>query len=236
MIAPCRFDDRAVAPGAARRPAAGARRDPHLRRRRRSRWSSSSAGTKLLINWLTRLKIGQPIHEDVPEGHTTKAGTPTMGGVAIVVAVGRQLRRLGHVPRHLHRARPAGGRRHRRCRPGRAWSTTGSRSATSGTSGSASGRSCWAWCTIAARLRRSCWSPRPTSTPTLSFTRWNSFGHRARQGRVGRLGRVPHPQLRQRRQPHRRARRAGRGLGDLRLSARSSSSASGRSATPASTS
>jgi len=42
--------------------------------------------TKLLINWLTRLHIGQPIHEDVPEGHTTKAGTPTMGGVAIVAA------------------------------------------------------------------------------------------------------------------------------------------------------
>ncbi len=37
---------------------------------------------------------------------------------------------------------------------------------------------------------------------TLSFTRWNSFGHRPRQGRVGRLGRVPHPQLRQRREPH----------------------------------
>jgi phospho-N-acetylmuramoyl-pentapeptide-transferase len=30
--------------------------------------------------------VGQPIHEDVPDGHTTKAGTPTMGGVAIVVA------------------------------------------------------------------------------------------------------------------------------------------------------
>ena len=46
----------------------------------------SSALTKLLINWLTRLRIGQPIHEDVPDGHTTKAGTPTMGGVAIVAA------------------------------------------------------------------------------------------------------------------------------------------------------
>lgn len=40
--------------------------------------------TKLLIDWLTRLRIGQPIHDDVPAGHTTKAGTPTMGGVAIV--------------------------------------------------------------------------------------------------------------------------------------------------------
>ena len=47
----------------------------------------SLVGTKILIVWLTRLHIGQPIHEDVPEGHTTKAGTPTMGGIAIVVAV-----------------------------------------------------------------------------------------------------------------------------------------------------
>jgi phospho-N-acetylmuramoyl-pentapeptide-transferase len=44
----------------------------------------SSLLTKFLIDWLTKLHIGQPIHEDVPEGHTTKAGTPTMGGVAIV--------------------------------------------------------------------------------------------------------------------------------------------------------
>lgn len=44
----------------------------------------SLIGTKLLIVGLTRRKIGQPIHEDVPEGHTVKAGTPTMGGVAIV--------------------------------------------------------------------------------------------------------------------------------------------------------
>jgi phospho-N-acetylmuramoyl-pentapeptide-transferase len=42
-------------------------------------------GTRLLITALTRRRIGQPIHEDVPEGHTVKAGTPTMGGLAIVV-------------------------------------------------------------------------------------------------------------------------------------------------------
>ena len=45
----------------------------------------SLVGTKLLILWLTRRAIGQPIHEDVPEGHLVKAGTPTMGGIAIVV-------------------------------------------------------------------------------------------------------------------------------------------------------
>src|SRR3712207_3398083 len=42
-------------------------------------------GTRFLIDWLRAHKVGQPIHEDVPSGHTTKAGTPTMGGVVIVV-------------------------------------------------------------------------------------------------------------------------------------------------------
>ena len=41
-------------------------------------------GTKLLLRWLTEHRIGQPIRSDGPEGHHTKAGTPTMGGVAIV--------------------------------------------------------------------------------------------------------------------------------------------------------
>ncbi|MHB1139944.1 MAG: phospho-N-acetylmuramoyl-pentapeptide-transferase [Microthrixaceae bacterium] len=45
----------------------------------------SVIGTKVLILWLTSRRIGQPIHEDVPEGHLVKAGTPTMGGIAIVV-------------------------------------------------------------------------------------------------------------------------------------------------------
>ncbi|MEZ5320539.1 MAG: phospho-N-acetylmuramoyl-pentapeptide-transferase [Microthrixaceae bacterium] len=43
-------------------------------------------GTLLLIRVLRRVNLGQPIHEDAPEGHTVKAGTPTMGGLAIVVA------------------------------------------------------------------------------------------------------------------------------------------------------
>jgi phospho-N-acetylmuramoyl-pentapeptide-transferase len=46
----------------------------------------SLVGTRLLITTLERRQIGQPIREDGPEGHITKAGTPTMGGVAIVVA------------------------------------------------------------------------------------------------------------------------------------------------------
>ena len=43
-------------------------------------------GTRLLIGWLARLGVGQPIHTDLAERHTTKSGTPTMGGVAIVGA------------------------------------------------------------------------------------------------------------------------------------------------------
>ena len=46
----------------------------------------SLIGTRYLITVLTRMRIGQPIHEDVPEGHTLKAGTPTMGGIAIVLS------------------------------------------------------------------------------------------------------------------------------------------------------
>jgi phospho-N-acetylmuramoyl-pentapeptide-transferase len=45
----------------------------------------SLLGTRFLIDWLRNHAIGQPIHDDVPSGHTIKAGTPTMGGVVIVV-------------------------------------------------------------------------------------------------------------------------------------------------------
>ena len=41
--------------------------------------------TRLTIDLLTRSKIGQPIREDGPEGHMVKAGTPTMGGIGIVL-------------------------------------------------------------------------------------------------------------------------------------------------------
>jgi phospho-N-acetylmuramoyl-pentapeptide-transferase len=46
----------------------------------------SILGTKAFIDWLIRHHIGQPIREDGPQGHVTKAGTPTMGGLVIVVA------------------------------------------------------------------------------------------------------------------------------------------------------
>ncbi|MCU1496529.1 MAG: Phospho-N-acetylmuramoyl-pentapeptide-transferase [Acidimicrobiales bacterium] len=41
--------------------------------------------TRFLIDWLRTHRIGQPIREEGPQGHQTKAGTPTMGGIAIIV-------------------------------------------------------------------------------------------------------------------------------------------------------
>ena len=42
-------------------------------------------GTRFLIQWLSKKNIGQPIREDGPGGHITKAGTPTMGGIAVIL-------------------------------------------------------------------------------------------------------------------------------------------------------
>ncbi|MGO9028483.1 MAG: phospho-N-acetylmuramoyl-pentapeptide-transferase [Acidimicrobiales bacterium] len=43
--------------------------------------------TPLLIRWLVKNNIGQQIREDGPQVHIAKAGTPTMGGIGIVLAV-----------------------------------------------------------------------------------------------------------------------------------------------------
>ena len=48
----------------------------------------SIIGTRLLINFLRKHSIGQPIRQDGPQGHISKAGTPTMGGLAIVAGAG----------------------------------------------------------------------------------------------------------------------------------------------------
>ena len=45
------------------------------------------AGTALLLPFLRRLKAGQTEREDGPESHKVKNGTPTMGGLAIILAV-----------------------------------------------------------------------------------------------------------------------------------------------------
>jgi phospho-N-acetylmuramoyl-pentapeptide-transferase len=47
---------------------------------------ASILGTPLLIRWLRSRGIGQQIREDGPERHLTKAGTPTMGGLALIGA------------------------------------------------------------------------------------------------------------------------------------------------------
>ncbi|GAA4108279.1 phospho-N-acetylmuramoyl-pentapeptide-transferase [Nocardioides fonticola] len=47
----------------------------------------SLLGTRVAIRQFTKLGYGQEVREDGPTSHHTKRGTPTMGGVAIVVAV-----------------------------------------------------------------------------------------------------------------------------------------------------
>lgn len=46
----------------------------------------SLLATPVFIKWLRERSIGQQIRKDGPHGHHTKAGTPTMGGVCIVIA------------------------------------------------------------------------------------------------------------------------------------------------------
>ena len=40
-----------------------------------------------MIRWLNRFKVGQQIRDDGPQSHLQKAGTPTMGGTLILVAI-----------------------------------------------------------------------------------------------------------------------------------------------------
>ena len=47
----------------------------------------SMVGTKLLIPFLKQKQFGQFIREEGPEAHKKKAGTPTMGGVMIVLGI-----------------------------------------------------------------------------------------------------------------------------------------------------
>lgn len=41
----------------------------------------------VMIRWLSNLQIGQMVRDDGPKSHLSKAGTPTMGGVLILLAV-----------------------------------------------------------------------------------------------------------------------------------------------------
>jgi phospho-N-acetylmuramoyl-pentapeptide-transferase len=40
-----------------------------------------------MIEWLTRVKLGQKVRAEGPQSHLSKAGTPTMGGVLVVTAI-----------------------------------------------------------------------------------------------------------------------------------------------------
>ena len=46
----------------------------------------SLLGTRVAIGWITRRGFGQPIRADGPTTHHVKSGTPTMGGVVILLA------------------------------------------------------------------------------------------------------------------------------------------------------
>ncbi len=40
-----------------------------------------------MIEWLSKMKIGQSVRDDGPQTHLVKAGTPTMGGALILVSI-----------------------------------------------------------------------------------------------------------------------------------------------------
>lgn len=48
----------------------------------------SLMGTRIAIGWFTRHGFGQPIRDDGPTTHHVKRGTPTMGGLVILLSAG----------------------------------------------------------------------------------------------------------------------------------------------------
>ena len=47
----------------------------------------SAAACPVLIPFLKKLKFGQQVRDDGPQAHLKKAGTPTMGGIAFILAI-----------------------------------------------------------------------------------------------------------------------------------------------------
>jgi phospho-N-acetylmuramoyl-pentapeptide-transferase len=66
---------------------------------------AAALGTPLLIRWFAVRRIGQQIREDGPFMHLAKAGTPTMGGLALIAAavVGYL---MAHAGTHVAFSRP----------------------------------------------------------------------------------------------------------------------------------
>lgn len=54
-----------------------------------------------MIRWLQHVKAGQPIRTDGPQSHQVKAGTPTMGGALILVAISASILLWGDL-RNVH--------------------------------------------------------------------------------------------------------------------------------------
>ena len=52
-----------------------------------------------LIHWLVRNDIGQHIRDDGPATHAAKAGTPTMGGIVLILAAV-----IGYLAGHINTA------------------------------------------------------------------------------------------------------------------------------------
>jgi phospho-N-acetylmuramoyl-pentapeptide-transferase len=53
-----------------------------------------------LIRWLSAKKIGQAVRDDGPKSHLTKAGTPTMGGALILIAIAITVMLWGDLRNH----------------------------------------------------------------------------------------------------------------------------------------
>tara|TARA_R110002049_G_scaffold54607_18_gene151968 strand:- start:38 stop:1126 length:1089 start_codon:yes stop_codon:yes gene_type:complete len=53
-----------------------------------------------VIRWLAIKKIGQAVRDDGPKSHLTKAGTPTMGGALILIAIGATVLLWGDLSNH----------------------------------------------------------------------------------------------------------------------------------------
>ncbi|MDX5363297.1 MAG: phospho-N-acetylmuramoyl-pentapeptide-transferase [Pseudazoarcus pumilus] len=53
-----------------------------------------------VIRWLAAKKIGQAVRDDGPKSHLTKAGTPTMGGALILIAIGVTVLLWGDLSNH----------------------------------------------------------------------------------------------------------------------------------------
>src|SRR5690606_7495366 len=53
-----------------------------------------------VIRWLAAKKIGQAVRDDGPKSHLSKAGTPTMGGALILIAIAVTVLLWGDLSNH----------------------------------------------------------------------------------------------------------------------------------------